>query len=222
MTTARVYIEVGKSKCFASSVDWPGWSRSAKTEDAAIETLLEFGPRYAAVLKGKVTGFTTPKSVVVAERVKGDVGTDYGVPGQQYPGETKRITGKELERQIAALQACWAYLIKVARKHAGVELRKGPRGGGRDFDGVVEHVLNADVAYVSSLGGKVKPSGDDPLVDLPKVHKAFIDTLRGRLDGSVPAVGPRGGERWPIRYGLRYVAWHSLDHAWEIEDRRVD
>ena len=218
MTTARVYIEIGKSKCFASSVDWPGWSRSAKTEEAAIETLLDFGPRYATVLKGKVTGFTAPKSVVVAARVKGDTGTDYGVPGQQYPGEAKPITGKELERQIAVLEACWAYFIKVARKHAGAELRKGPRGGGREFDGVVEHVRNADAAYVSALGGKIKESGD-PLADLPRIHKAFIATLRGRLDGSVPAVGPRGGEKWPIRHGLRYVAWHALDHAWEIEDR---
>ncbi len=219
MTTARIYLEIGKTKCFASAVDWPGWSRSAKTEDTAIEALLVFAPRYAAVLKGRVTGFATPGSVVVAERVKGDTGTDYGVPGQEYLADSKRITGNELERQIAVLEACWAYFIKVARKHAGVQLRKGPRGGGRDFDGVVEHVLGADAAYVGALGGKAKPSGDDPLVDLRRVHKAFVDTLHGRVDGSVSAVGPRGGNKWPIRFALRYVAWHALDHAWEIEDR---
>jgi hypothetical protein len=25
---------------------------------------------------------------------------------------------------------------------------------------------------------------------------------------------------WPARYALRRIAWHVLDHAWEIEDKR--
>ena len=27
------------------------------------------------------------------------------------------------------------------------------------------------------------------------------------------------GKRWPPRYAARRIAWHALDHAWEIEDR---
>jgi hypothetical protein len=27
---------------------------------------------------------------------------------------------------------------------------------------------------------------------------------------------PKG---WPPRYAARRIAWHALDHAWEIEDR---
>jgi hypothetical protein len=27
------------------------------------------------------------------------------------------------------------------------------------------------------------------------------------------------GKRWPPRYAARRIAWHVLDHAWEIEDR---
>lgn len=26
--------------------------------------------------------------------------------------------------------------------------------------------------------------------------------------------------RWPVRYYVRRAAWHVLDHAWEIEDKR--
>lgn len=219
MTTARIYVEVGKTRSFASAVDWPGWSRSGKTEEAAIATLLDYAPRYAAVLRRQVEGFVQPESVVVVERVKGGSGTEFGVPGYEYAADAKRLAGKELERQTAVLEACWAYFIKVARKHAGAQLRKGPRGGGRNLDGVVEHVLGADAAYVGALGGKVKSSDGDPLVDLRRVHKAFMATLRGRIDGTVPAVGPRGGAKWPVRFAIRYVAWHALDHAWEIEDR---
>jgi hypothetical protein len=36
----------------------------------------------------------------------------------------------------------------------------------------------------------------------------------------LPAAGPRGGKIWSVRYFVRRTAWHALDHAWEIEDRR--
>jgi hypothetical protein len=41
----------------------------------------------------------------------------------------------------------------------------------------------------------------------------FRDAIVGRLEK--PAPDPR----WPIRYAARRIAWHALDHAWEIEDR---
>ena len=31
--------------------------------------------------------------------------------------------------------------------------------------------------------------------------------------------GPREGVHWSARYFVRCVAWHALDHVWEIEDR---
>jgi hypothetical protein len=40
--------------------------------------------------------------------------------------------------------------------------------------------------------------------------------LRGLVDTARPA-GPKD---WPLRYAARRIAWHALDHAWEIEDRR--
>lgn len=30
---------------------------------------------------------------------------------------------------------------------------------------------------------------------------------------------PIGGRKWPPRYAARRIAWHVLDHAWEIEGR---
>jgi len=39
--------------------------------------------------------------------------------------------------------------------------------------------------------------------------------------GEIPHQGPRGGALWTPRYFVRRVAWHTVDHLWEIEDRIV-
>jgi hypothetical protein len=47
----------------------------------------------------------------------------------------------------------------------------------------------------------------------------MLDGLTAAAQGKIPAQGPRGGKRWSPRYFVRRVAWHVLDHAWELEDR---
>ena len=40
------------------------------------------------------------------------------------------------------------------------------------------------------------------------------------LDQTTASNGSPPVERgWPQRYAARRIAWHALDHAWEIEDR---
>lgn len=219
MPPVRIYVESGDTRTFASAVDWPGWARSGKSEADAITTLLDYAPRFAAVVAGRSTGFKIPTAVEVVERVHGGSGTDFGAPNYRYPADAEPIAGAELKRQVAALQACWAAFASAATAAAGAELRRGPRGGGRDLAKLVDHVLGAEVAYVTGLGGKPVLAGVDPLADLEEVHAVFLTTLQGRRDGSIPDVGPRGGARWQPRFALRYAAWHALDHAWEIEDR---
>ena len=58
------------------------------------------------------------------------------------------------------LRACWRAFDRAAAKAEGVELRKGPRGGGRDLDQIVEHVLDADGAYLGALGGGSRRAKD--------------------------------------------------------------
>ena len=42
----------------------------------------------------------------------------------------------------------------------------------------------------------------------------MLGILRMASDGS-----PLADRRWTPRYAARRMAWHALDHAWEIEDR---
>ena len=90
-------------------------------------------------------------------------------------------------------------------------LRKGPRGGGRDRSKIVEHVTGADGGYARSMGIKGDPETAEG--SRPSGRRCWT-VLRATSDGS-----PIADKKWPPRYAARRVAWHALDHAWEIEDR---
>ena len=195
----RVYVEVGKKKTFASAADWPGWSRGGKDEASALESLAAYAPRYAPVAKLAKVDF--PKNVTnftVVERQQGDVSTDFGVPHKPAKDEAKKMTPNEIERMVALMAACWKYFDRVAAK-APKSLTKGPRGGGRDTDKIVEHVAGAELEYAKAIGLRLKEPD----------RKALLASF----------ANPNRTERWPVRYAVRRTAWHALDHAWEIEDR---
>jgi hypothetical protein len=94
------------------------------------------------------------------------------------------------------------------------ELRKGPRGGGRDRDKMVGHVLEAEVAYANYVGLKLRMPDASSLA----AHRRTLLEAIGRAGTAVAT--PEGKRRWPMAYIARRVAWHVLDHAWEMADRR--
>ena len=73
----------------------------------------------------------------------------------------------------------------------------------------MEHVHGADDGYASVIG---IPAADRR--SRPALRERVLAILREPSDGS-----PIAGKRWPPRYAARRIAWHALDHAWEIEDR---
>jgi hypothetical protein len=179
-----------------------------------LEALAAYVPRYSAV--PAEAGIRFPSyagdSFEVVERVPGSSTTDFGAPGSVAHADREPFTPAEAERQTALVAAAWAVFDRVVEE-APPELRKGPRGGGRDRDAIVDHVLGAEVAYARKLGvrGRQPPTGDREAV---AAHRAaIIDALRQSEQGDT-------GKGWPPRYACRRFAWHALDHAWEIEDRR--
>jgi hypothetical protein len=199
-----VVLEVGRRRTFASALEWPGWSRSGRDEQGAIAALLDYADRYAAVAGRADVPFRPDVEVSVVEKLPGDAGTDFGAPMKVASAELHRLTAREAQRRSALVVAAWSLIDDVAAS-APAELRKGPRGGGRDRDAVVAHVVAAETAYARKLGITGRP---------PDVRAAIVDVLSRASDGS--ALKDNG---WPARYGARRVAWHVLDHAWEIEDR---
>lgn len=207
--SVEIYIETGKTKVFASAYDWPGWARGAKTEELAIEALAEYAERYAPV--AKKAGRQLPKpSFTVVERIEGGGATDFGVPYEQTPRDSTRLTAAKAAKLVDLVEAAWS-LFDAGVKKAPATLKKGPRGGGRDRDAIVEHVLSAEQAYAAKLGLKLKA----PAYSSPSDLKAFRAAIVGRLREAAPAEG----KQWPVRYAVRRIAWHTLDHLWEIEDK---
>lgn len=214
-----VYLEIGRKRVFAGSVDWPGWARSGRDEDAAIEGLFAYAPRYAKVLHGIRLDFGPPSEITalaIVERLTGNATTDFGAPDIPPTSDTKPIATKDLERFQTILRASWRALDRAGDAAEGKELTKGPRGGGRDLDKIADHVLGSDESYLSRLG--VKAPRSEPHERAVRLHATILDTLERVARDGVP-VGPRGGKRWTPRYFVRRSAWHVLDHAWEIEDR---
>ncbi|HUC04398.1 MAG TPA: hypothetical protein VL961_03305 [Acidimicrobiales bacterium] len=195
----RVGLEVGSTWVFASALDWPGWCRRGRGEDDALEVLERYAERYRAIA-GR--GWR-PGPVEVVGRVAGDATTDFGAPGRAGPWDDEPLGAKEAARLTGVLVECWDYFDRVVQG-APAALRKGPRGGGRDRDRVVEHVREAERTYGRKVGARVPPR-----TPWGEQRGAIVAALDERA----------GGSAWTPRYFIRRAAWHVTDHAWEIEDK---
>jgi len=213
--TTPVYLERGSRRTFACAVEWPGWCRVARGDDAALQALADYAPRYAPVVQraGLVLAPLTVADLDVVETVAGTATTDFGAPDVASQADMRPLDARSSTRIVALLDAAWDELDDVAA-HSPAALRKGPRGGGRDRDAMVAHVVNAERSYARKLGVYLTAAEwrDGGVV----VMRERVRTALGRPSKGGPPVG-RG---WPPRYVARRMAWHVLDHAWEMEDRR--
>ncbi len=221
----EVYLEVGQKKIFAGALDWPGWCRSARDEGAALATLVEYAPRYAKIFSRTTIDFVPPDdpaALAVVERLPGTSTTEFGAPDVAPARDAEPFDEAARERSEAILAAIWRAFDRAVEAAEGKELRKGPRGGGRERDGIVRHVLGADAAYLRRVGQKFSQDEAAPLDDeLRRTREAIRAALAVGARGEIPTQGPRGGALCTPRYFVRRVAWHTVDHLWEIEDRIV-
>jgi len=209
----RVVLERGRTWTFAGAVDWPGWCRRGKGEEGALDALLEYAPRYRAVVGDLATArpgddLADPRLHVV-ETLPGSATTDFGAPGARFAADGASADDAESTRLIAALDRCWDYFDAVAAA-APEQLHKGPRGGGRNTGAIVDHVREAERSYSRKVGVRIPPR-----TPWPDQRRAVREALRTVL----PAAASPSAAGWPPRYIVRRTAWHVLDHAWEIEDK---
>ncbi len=218
--TVRTVIERGTkgNRSVAFSIDWPGWSRGAKTAELALETLESYRNRYRPVtsLAGMAEEFDAAGPLGIVEDKIGTGSTDFwGISFSRSAAEQGPLTEVELERGVALLQACWTYFDSVA---AGVspDLRKGPRGGGRDRDAIIRHtIVQESESFAVQVGLRI-PEGAALTPDGLRRHReTYVAAMRAYNAGHVE---PRM-RSWTLPFLIRHSAFHTLDHAWEMEDK---
>ncbi len=213
VSTTPVYVESSRARTFACAYDWPGWCRSGKDEASALVALAAYAPRYAAVAKQARVAFDAKPTLRVVERLAGSASTEFGVPAEVAKRDTTLMAAAEGKRLASLLQAAWAVYDRIL---AGTpaELRKGRRGGGRDRDKMADHVRDAEGAYVRKLGLRLAPPDRHDRRALAEFRAAIAESVQRPSNGA--ALVEKG---WPQRYAARRIAWHALDHAWEMQDR---
>jgi hypothetical protein len=216
----RVTLEIGPKgkKVVAVAPDWPGLERGATTVEAAIERLISYVPRYAKVAKlaGMEAAFGTVTAAEVVEQYPGTGSTDFwGISFAFSSIDQQAMSGEALERELALMRACWAFFDDV-RGRVSAKMQQGPRGGGRDRDQIVRHVVASERDWAEKLSLHTLPKPIQLDEGWIAHRDLYCNAIRdyhsqGKLAGKLA--------KWPLRYLIRHTAYHTLDHAWEMEDK---
>jgi hypothetical protein len=213
----RVMLEIGPKgkKVVAVAPDWPGLSRGAKSEEAALERLRSYLPRYGPVAKlaGMDVNFPAVASVDVVERYPGTGSTAFWGLSFAFSDIDRQVMSNEaLDRELTLMRACWAFFDDV-RARVSAELQKSPRGGGRNRDQIVRHTVATEQDWAKKLG--LLTPQDAMLTDeeLNAHRDAYCQAIR-----AFHAQG-KTARTWPLPFLIRHTEFHTMDHAWEMEDK---
>lgn len=220
--TVAVFLESGQKRVFAGALAWPGWYGHGRDEQIALQSLLAYGPRYAKAIGDTQLDFSPPSELAgltVVERLPGNATTDFGAPDIPPAADGEPMDEQALHQMQALLTACWETLATTYQAALGKELRKGPRGGGRELPSIIDHVVDAHYSYLRRITWKATRASAEPLAALEEIKQATNNALAMVQSQGLPTHGPRGGAIWRPRTFVRRAAWHILDHIWEIEDR---
>jgi hypothetical protein len=215
-----VCLEVTPESTVASALDWPGWCRPGRDEGAALEVLASYAERYATVAEHAGVSFPSAVGFDVVERLSGGSATAFAAPECRRPfpqvtaeAERAEVTPAAARRLASLVIAVWAVFEEIAAA-SPAELRKGPRGGGRDRDKLIGHVIGAETAYARKLGVKLKQPAIGDIAAIEELREAIAAVAGAPSDGT-----PVVTNGWTTPYAARRMAWHVLEHAWEMQDR---
>jgi hypothetical protein len=216
----RTVVEHGTKdkRSVAFSLDWPGWNRGAKTAEQALETLEAYRARYrpVAVLAGMAREFDAAGPLEVVEERVGTGSTDFwGISFSPSSTEHGPMDEAEMERKIKLLQACWTFFDDVAAR-VSPEMAKGPRGGGRDRNRIIRHVIrNESEEFAKQVGLRIPEEGALTPEGLRRHRETYVEAMRAYNAGQVE----KRMRSWTLPFLIRHSAFHNLDHAWEMEDK---
>jgi hypothetical protein len=164
-------------------------------------------------LAGMESAFPNNAVGNVVERYPGTGSTDFwGVSFAFSSIDQQAMSSEALERELALMRACWEFFDGV-RSRVSAEMQRGPRGGGRDRERIVRHIFAAELDWAKKL--EVRTPLEVMLTEegLNAHRHAYCNAIWALHSQSKMA------RTWPLRYLIRHTAYHTLDHAWEMEDK---
>ena len=215
----RTVIERGPKgkKSVAYALDWPGWSRGAKSPEEALERLEAYRHRYRPVAEfaGVADELGDANALEVIEDRLGNTSTDFwGISWLPSSEEHGPMPPEVIDRRLALLEGAWRFFDDVAAR-VSPEMRRGPRGGGRSREEIISHVFGNEPVQFSKRVGAPTPPGEMLTPDGLRTHRQqFLAGLR-----KYNAEDRKIGRTWTLQYLVRHSAFHVLDHAWEMEDK---
>jgi hypothetical protein len=216
----RTVIERGPKgkRSVAFSLDWAGWERGATSPELALETLESYRDRYAPIaeLAGMAGEFEAAGPLEIAEDRVGPGSVDFwGISFSPSSTEHGPMSEAELERAITLMQASWTFFDAVAAR-VSEEMRKGPRGGGRDRTRIWRHVIrNESEDFARQVGLRIPEEAALTPEGLQRHRQTYVAAMRAYNAGEIE----KRMRSWTLPYLIRHSAFHTLDHAWEMEDK---
>jgi hypothetical protein len=216
----RTVIERGPKgkKSVAFSLDWPGWSRGAKSPELALETLESYRERYRPIpeIAGMAREFDAAGPIQVVEDRVGTGSTDFwGISFAPSSTEAGPLTDAEFDRAIKLLRASWTFFDGVAAR-VSEEMRKGPRGGGRDRTRIIRHTIRTESEdFAKQVGLRIPEEGALTPDGLRQHRETYVAAMRAYNAGEIT----KRMRSWNLPFLVRHSAFHTLDHAWEMEDK---
>lgn len=218
----RVYIENGRKTVFAGSIDWPGWVAQGDNEPAAMQELYDVAQRYARVMHAAQIDFSTPisrKDLQAIQTLEGGYATDLGGPRMVPHFDETPMTEKDLNAYQELLMAIWRSFDTAVLSSDGKLLSPPIKGGLIDVYAIIDHLIQSDQSDLERLGVTHRLRfHNDPLDELRDIREAMLRAISRAAFNDIPH-RELLGEIWSARTFIRKIAWHTLSHAWEIEDR---
>jgi hypothetical protein len=216
----RTVVERGpkQKRSVAFAIDWPGWSRGARSAEVALELLESYRERYryVAALAGMAREFDAAGSLEIVEDRVGTGSTDFwGI--SFFPSATEHgpMSDDDFERAITLLRAAWTFFDGVAAR-VSPEMRKGPRGGGRDRDRIIRHTIRTESEdFAKQVGLRIPEEAALTPEGLRQHRETYVAAMRAYNAGEVK----QRMRSWTLPFLIRHSAFHTLDHAWEMEDK---
>jgi hypothetical protein len=190
-------------------------SHGASSIEGALEKLASYADRYrgVAAMAGLSGDFPSTLTFKIVEEVPGTGSTDFwGISWVAATTEQGQMSEEECERKLAILRACWKYFDRVAAR-VSAELRKGPRGGGRDRDQIIRHIFANEREWARMLAIDIPEDAMLTAKGRAKHRNAYVRAIR-----KYNAAG-KSARSWRLQFLLRHTAYHVMDHAWEMEDK---